>query len=97
MEYYALNCGERGIEIYEANKKPKLKIDRAVKVLSIAGKEKVVRIIKLGVKGGKLIGNWSPHHASLVLKYGEPGTITKVNSSVVCSYNASFNRVDQGA
>lgn len=92
--HYALNCGDRGIEIYSSDKMPKLKKDVATTVV----KNRQLRIIKLGVKGGKLIGNWASGHASLVLpNLGEPGTIVKVNSSVVANYNNAFNRVDKGA
>lgn len=91
--HYALNCGGRGVEIYAANRKPKLKKDEAINVLP----DKTVRIIKLGVKGGKLIGNWSQTQASIMLKLGEPGTLTRVNSKIVTLYNPTFNRVDTGA
>lgn len=96
--HYALNCGDRGIEIYSASTMPKLTKDVATALRPINGRDKLVRIIKLKVKGGKLIGNWAPTQASLVLpNLGEPGTLVRVNSSVVVGYNKMFNRVDQGA
>lgn len=98
--YYALNCGERGIEIYSADRKPKLKKpDVATKLMVVQGKETLLRIIKIGLKGGKLIGNWSPYHAKAVFgnTLGEPGTLSKVSTPLVIAYNASYNRVDKGA